>query len=343
MSRSFHFAWVLLPVLVTSSNAAAPSVRTNHLLVVKRYDVAELFKYSRRMTGLGHPGGPYTVEDVARQLVEVTRPEMWDKPGVRLREIGGRTLEIRTTAIHHLEIADLLEALRRLADLAVFVHVACYETDATWFIEKVEPLLRIAPGGQRLPTLLNDEGMRTALQQASRRETQTEIIPDKEKGPIYSLRDAHIYQTRPGDPVRVAGIRAVAMLGARLEAQIAVTVDRRSVELTIRQETTELAGSRKKRVFDGEDLVTFAVPNVVESATSDTIQVDDGKFFLVPLQYCPDKGKKLFLVVQPVIHIEEEDKARREEAVRHLLRRGKQGVRLAIFPWLDLYYQIKEK
>ena len=83
--------------------------------------------------------------------------------------------------------------------------------------------------------------------------------------------------------------------------------------MKIRQQTTTLRGIKKEGAVDPstEEESEIEVPNLEESSTVSTIEIDDGKFIVQPVLFQFPTAKKkdgvLVMLMQPTIFIQEEE------------------------------------
>ena len=297
-----HSLAALLALLPLSAAPAAEGP-----LVTKTYDVRDLVETASVWRPVvGGPGWPAPVagldrleptEALARVILTTVSPKTWRGPGggaATLREVNGTKLEIRAADKQHEEVANLLDALRRLADVAVIVTGELYEVDRAFLDKHVKAVRgrRVAtPVAEDVAKQLRKDGMRL-------KSGRVKILPGQ-VARFFSLHSALAYPTREG---KAPG---TAFTGVSFRARVAVTPDRRFVRLALTQRSTELLGHK-----DGEG---GKVPDLAEESTTETIKVDDGDYLLLAARLAPEKaaaagkGRAVVLLVRPLIYIEEEE------------------------------------
>jgi hypothetical protein len=334
VTRPHRPAWVdflesKTPVIppAPSSSASAP----HGDLYSVTYDVRDLVDFNARPVSAANRGkknGPRDIDELATMIVQVvTGPWGGTRNNSTIDEINGTHLEIHTTHRRHQEIADLLEALRRLDDLAVMLESQLYEVDRDFYEQVVEPELSRAPliQGKRCGSVISGPPLEQIVTQGSKIKHGTAlVVPNGETVRLASLRrvltgSAYV----PGKPTTPAppplaeeAAKNLAWAGVTVKGTIVVTADRRYVRLVLEQEITEPAGTTQQKMPDPltDSPVVIEQPNVVRSSFRATIQVADGETALLPIHYHPNPGGKrvLLLVVQPTIYIEAEDKMRQQ-------------------------------
>jgi hypothetical protein len=299
-------AALALPSASASTHAAPPAGADT--LITKTYDVRDLVESAsvwRRLVGRAG-GWPEPVagldrlepiEALARVILTTVRPEGWRGPGkgaATLREVNGTKLEIRAAAKQHEEVANLLDALRRVADVAVIVEGELYEVDAAFLGKHVKAVRgrRVAtPVAEAVAEQLRKEGTRLKSGRAK-------ILPG-ESARFFSLRSALVYPTKAGRAP------ATAFTGVTFRARVDVTPDRRFVRLALTQHSTDLLGYKT----EGD----VKVPELAEESTTEAAKVGDGAYLLLAARLAPEKagapGKEraAVLLVRPLIYIEEEE------------------------------------
>jgi hypothetical protein len=295
---------VLLP-LSAPPHAAPPAAAD--ALVTKTYDVRDLVEsVSAWRPVVGRAGSwpePVAgldrlepIEALARVILTTVRPEGWRGPGkgaAPLREVNGTKLEIRAAAKRHEEIANLLDALRRISDVAVIVEGELFEVDRAFLDRHVKAVRgrRVAtPVGEDVAKQLRKDGK-------SLKSGRAKVLPG-ESARFFSLRSALVYPTKAGQAP------GTAFTGVTFRARVAVSSDRRFVRLTLTQRSTDLLGYRT----EGE----VKVPDLAEEATTEAVKVGDGVCLLLAARLAPEKaapGKEraVVLLVRPLIYIEEEE------------------------------------
>src|SRR5262249_19122231 len=108
------------------------------------------------------------------------------------------------------------------------------------------------------------------------------------------------------------GKLAVGFSGVSVRGAVAVSSDRRLVRLKVTQETARLRGLERKKAWDasGKRRV-IEIPDLEELTATGTVEIEDGHVALVPVAGTAGSGERVrFLLVQPLIYIEEEERER---------------------------------
>jgi hypothetical protein len=245
---------------------------------------------------------------VVEQIVRLD-PKRWQgpEPANTLRELNGTKLEIRTDPAHHAEIATLLTALRRLAEISVVLSSELYEVDRDFAARRVEPALG---DGKRVGAGVTDDLAKQSREAGSRLQTNRVTVLNGREAAVFSRRTAIAYSPPPA--AAAAPASATAFEGFGLRARVAVSADRRSVWLDLSLRVTELIDMSREGVTVPGSGVQRAVdvPNLLDRTVSGRVPAGDGQTVVIPVRYPAAKGKQLLLLVQPVIRIEEEERAK---------------------------------
>ena len=266
------------------------------------------------------------IETVASTIMTALEPNVWNataENGHNLQVVNGTKLEITTSKENHQQIVELLKALRRLTDVAVDVSCQLYEADRR-FLDKERPppagKARQESGGRLLPYVLSDAAAGKLGPKAIPGKSGKARLGNDREADIFSLWKGFAYRGVPHREQPLQSPDETGFHGFTVRAQAAVTADRREVRLRLTEECTDLLGIGKRSVVNwrtGKEETADAPQTATSSATA-TIQVEDGDAVLVPLLYRPKEAKAkdrvLFLVVRPVIYIEEEERMRKAEA-----------------------------
>jgi hypothetical protein len=309
----------LFPVIVLVCGFAGPAAAQvappadPDKLVTRSYDLKPIL--GARLSGTDLTGP----DDVVRLILETLRVGEL-KPGTdgpQVVERDGGKLEVRATEKVQGEIKDLLDALGRLADVAVDVKADVVELDRETF-EKVRPLFRPGkgradpPAAVALPPAVTDTVIKRGkvIQSSSARYANgaEAVVSARQSVLTYSTRPAAL---KPADPP------LFVKEGFRLLGLPVVSADRRSVRLKLTEKSAEVVGVKKREIRGfgetGTEAVIISGPEVSEYGRSGTVEVEDGGAVLFKLDYAP-KDKVWVVVLRPTIFIRaEEDERKRQE------------------------------
>jgi hypothetical protein len=309
------------PADAQKAKADLPAARDR--LVTVTYDVADLARASgawRRDFRPVRLAGADGIEAVARVIVLTVKPAGWgaDKEGgSTVRVVNDSHLEIRTSKALHAEIADLLAALRRLADLTVIVRADLYEVDEAFYRKRIEADLADPVAARRFGSLIKEKVVDRLRMRASLVQTSRTTMRNGQTGRLVSMRHAFTYLARPRQGEPKDEDYAVDFHGVVFGAKVGVSADRRFVSLRLTEQVRELLEIGKKNVVDPAtgDEATVKAPSFAEASRTRTVEVGDGLRVVVPvrmrLRGTEKKGRMLVLLVHPVIRIEEEERERR--------------------------------
>jgi hypothetical protein len=246
--------------------------------------------------------------------------------------VSGKTLEVHTDKKTHEQVKNLLEAFRRLLDLAVVVECGLYEVDRKVYDQQVAGKLNRLPGN---PAVFADpatdefeknflegkivvakpfyEGMKPL-------KTSKVTIQDRERGEIFSWRTAVPYERSP-DRVFTKKELAFAFPGFSFSMTPVVSSDRRKVHIQLTQKVTQLLEWKKEKALmplPNQDFkeVEFEVPVLQESSFTGNFTNFDGSGAVAAVQAQKPGAKGdervLLLVFSARILIEEEERLIRE-------------------------------
>jgi hypothetical protein len=288
---------------------AETSAAKKNLETVTYYvgDLVERATAWRKTIGADAPEG---IEGVAHVLLSNIDPESWGAKDAdnALTELHGGKLEIRATPDQHKQIAELLKALRRLADVSVVLEAELYEVDRAFVAKEIKPALGKGSAAsaieEALAGKLRDEGK---LIQSNK----TTVI-DGQAAAFFSLRNAFAYLAQPAaeKPYKTA------FHGFSCRAAVTVSSDRRFIQVKLTRFVTDLLDLKKQIDPDTDKETEIVVPRVKETSVTEKVEVGDGEHAVLTIPYRPAtlaKDKVLILLVQPVIRIEEEERERGKE------------------------------
>jgi hypothetical protein len=288
--------------------AAAPPAPGNRLPTFT-YDISDLIQ---------RPGGPTGLdgaEEVVRVIVTSVTPNTWGprhKNPSTIQEVNGTKLEVAATPEQHDQIVDLLAALRRLTDVNVDVNCDLYEVDRNVFDRDLGRRL-----GERLALPLSQALAERVRKQGTRLRVGRARLANGKGGKVFSLRKAFTYLGPPtGIPGRMQEEK-VGFTGLSVEAAVLVSADRRFVDVKLTQRTTDLLkiDRRTARLPLSGRRLPYEAPDLAEAKHSAKVHVGDGVSILVAVRarsHPTAAGKVLVLLVNPLVFINEEHKARGE-------------------------------
>jgi hypothetical protein len=342
LRRALEAALAKLPVaadyaLAASAVAITTPERALHTVV---YDIRDLVMETRRVlapaTATDGPRalGADPVRAAARVVqmivstLEVPRGKRAAPAPPAIEILNGTRLVIRTTPARHAEIADLLAALRRLADLAVVLKADLYEVDDA-FYQKLRTARRVPLEEQERRLVDGLPAADGALWKLL--EKQAVVLAGEEvkaddgvRVPVLSRHRAAVClpspeQLRKGEK----GLQTI-LEGVSFHGEIQVSPDRRSVRVKLTERATEIQELRKVELWApglrGDQLppappegkVEAEIPFLKESTTAQLLEIPDGGSVLVPVGFRPPatqaKGRWWVLSVTARIHIEEEER-----------------------------------
>jgi hypothetical protein len=240
------------------------------------------------------------------------------RPWETIQILNGIRLELFASRTRHKEISELLEALRRLADVAVIMNARLYEVDRAFFSKRVAPLFVKEKGSKERPVVIPIEGalLKAITQQKLLLESEDIKIYPEQKAVFLSLHSAFRHGAaaqQASDPTDFG------MTGVSFEVRPLVSRDRRYLRLQISQEVAQLIAMDKAKKLDvstGKQ-VEIEAPNLRRTAITGTVQIPDGNPILMPVDFAPPgKGHedRLWLMLaRPFIWIEDEVKDIRKQ------------------------------
>jgi hypothetical protein len=271
----------LLVALVAAPTATAQPDRP----VKKTHDVSDL---------LGRPGrsGVSSVEEVVNLIAAGVAPQGWAPKGPNtLAELHGRKIEVVAPAKVQAEVAELLEALRRLHGIGVDVSGELLEVEKAAY----EKARAKHFGGKDGAVAIGDDALADLRKKSHTQGENHMTVGVGQEGVLWSRRVPFVY--RQGDDL------AAGTQGVTFRAAADVTPDRREVKLTFKETGVVLLGIDK-----GEG--GAEKPRLEEKKSTAALKVEDGVAVLVTVAHQPqavrERGRVLLLVVRPVIYIAEE-------------------------------------
>jgi hypothetical protein len=232
--------------------------------------------------------------------------------------VNGTQLVVHAAAKRHAEIAELLAAFRRLADLAVSVRTQLYEVDGAFYtkLKNAKPadweeeerlfLAGTPPKGDDLFKLLKNQKKIQAGEHVK--------VNSGEDAALLSWHQAGSCLPGPEQVRKRDRVRQTFLEGVSFFAEIVVSWDRRFVRLQFTEKAAELQQIKKVRriTFDGTE-AEAEVPFLTQGTHERVLEVPDGGSILVPVHYRPasakEKDRWWVLGISPRIIIEAEERA----------------------------------
>jgi hypothetical protein len=284
----------LLVLLGAPMLASAAEPKDDKITIT--YDVSDLLHKNSKTSAYD------SIDAIAFEIVRTVNPEAWlaaPDSGNRIFEVNGSKLEIRATKAEHDDIKELLDAVRRLNDLAIDVKATFMSVDAKWFNTEVIPAL-----GEDMPALIGVELEKKLRGKSEIVQSSAKRLGNGREEPLASIRQAFIIVKPPA----VGGGKpewGIEFTGVSLKARAAVSADRRSMKLHIGETVREPAVTKKN---DSE-------PKIIEKKRSGDVSIDDGAACVWIVGYSPptikDRGRVMVLLIEPVLFIAAEEKERR--------------------------------
>jgi hypothetical protein len=306
-------------------------------LSVQAYDIADLVANPaavRHLSGFTAPANRKAPGDLDRRAAELVQtliavvPDYRSNPAIADREaiqvLNGERLLIQTSRDTHAQIAELLDALRRLSDLTVFVSAQLYEVDEGTY-KKLENARRPAPKEQEEKAAA-DKGAAEKPLVKKENLVLTNVVQLDVGIPAALLSRQHVVDLLPSPEQAGRGEsgRQAILDGISFHAQAGVSADRRFVRLRL----TEKAGAIQE-ICGGK--LPNPVGNVVgaesalvkETSQSQQLEIPDGGSIVITVQHRPRalraKDRWWVLVITPRIHIPAEERMIRQSALEEML------------------------
>lgn len=245
--------------------------------------------------------------DGAQLLVRFLMNEVELRPWESIQIRNGVRLSVFASFSRQREIADQIDMLRRLADVAVVMNARLYEVDRAFFTKHVAPLFAKQKDSDERPVVVAIDGPLLERLIAHKHVAESEEIKIR-PGTDAAFLSLHSVFRFSGGPVPEKDGRTMTgtgLTGVSFEVRPLVSPDRRHLRLQITQKTAELAGLAKINA-------QVEAPDLRGTSVTGTAQIMDGVPILMPVDHPPvaKKGedKVRLLVARPVIWIEEEVK-----------------------------------
>jgi hypothetical protein len=287
--------------------------------VVKTYDLKPILGDKCATTKMSD------ADAVVRLILETVK--VGDlKPGTSGPQLvirDGTKLEVTASEKVHGEIKGLVEALERLADLAIDIKTEVIELDPKAAEKLVEALPKPEKGKPQSPVLFgtNNQDEEEVLAEANKVLKTGKVIQAcaarYANGIEVGLASRHAIATY--SPTLDAGRKPTAPLqcvkdGFALSAFPLVTADRRFVRVKLTEQSTIFHGLKEREIrgFGDAFMETRVSADVSDVGTTGSATVADGGTLLFKLAYAP-KDKVWVVVVQPTIFIQAEEDALKQE------------------------------
>ena len=293
-----------------------PKQAAKEELTTITYDLKEVVTKSRffqfREKDLGR------IEWVAQTLMAALNGKDWqakDSPH-KIRELSAKELEIHTTKENHEKVKTILAALSQMVDVQVATAAVLYEVEREFYEKNIAPGLAKRPG--RFPTLLLDSKFTQKISKAGKIVSiNSELLEERDEAYFFSLRQPVPYETV--DKITRKKSLVLAFPGITLRAWLAVSADRRRIQMKITEQTVELVEMKKDTIVHPENgkKISFETPHLQKSSVSFEITAADQQFVLLPVHWRPPalKAERVWvLLIQPTVQI---------EAERRLIKEGK--------------------
>jgi hypothetical protein len=268
------------------------------------------------------PGPPIEWNDLkpgqeAAHLTRMIASLITSEPVPEVEIRNASKLFVHTSHRNHVEIEDLLWALRRLADLAVVMNARLLEVDRAFYDKHLAALFvaskdrpegrLLARADAKLVKLLHEQKVVLAGD-------DLKIVP----GAVTTFLSLHNLVRYPG-PDRNRG-HDMTQSGVAFSVKVDVSHDRQRVEVKMTQDVRELIDIKKDKMLDaktGKDL-EIDVPSIRKRSQTASIVAQDGQALVMPVGYASaaarKQGRVWVLLAAPTIWIEEEQEANRKRA-----------------------------
>ena len=286
------------------------------------YDVADLLGPIAGLDKLDAVGilpqqfarpGETTLDRLLRTLRQLVAPTL------AIEVINGRRLVIRARPSQHDEIESLLNALRRLCDVAVVMNAEVYAIDATFYQQRLEPMLR----GPRLAVTIGGKLAEEVRQGAFLHKGEAERLRQARSSLVVSWSRPSAIKAPDGEQFLHEGYSC--------HVTPIVSADRRYIRLSFRCKSARIekvasAEPRPAKTSEPaakEDLaLVFSSPQptpcepraaLASRSNEGAIEVMDGAWLLMNLDYpAPRPNQRLVLLARPILLIQEEEQAIRD-------------------------------
>jgi hypothetical protein len=281
-----------------------------------------------------------SAEQLVQTLVDALEPDN-RKLGLTapdaIQVVNGTRLIVRATAAGHTRIAELLQSLTRLSDVAVIVQAQLHEVDDAFYqrLKKVKRIsleeaerrfLGLDGDGKEPPPKKAEPSLFDLLEkqpvvvrgEAVKTDNHQEIALLSRQQAVVCLPDPEVVR------LGVKGSPQTILEGVAFRAAIRVGWDRRSVRLKLVEKAAAIQEILKVKAQGlAEKAVDAETPFVLESTHAQVVEVPDGGTTLIAVSYRPallhQKERWWVLSLTCRIWIEEEEREIRRGTLVSLL------------------------
>jgi hypothetical protein len=259
-------------------------------------------------------------------------PEDWaPRSRANIEIVNGNKLIVQASYQRQMEIADLVEALRRLNDVAVLMDATIHEVDRKFFERHIRPVIAPREGETFLAAIPINMDLASLLeaQKVIVKGPDVKLLEDQEAcflslhSSFRFLAQSSRRRTASTEPEqgRIAAKNVefrTGVEGVSLHARVKVSPDRRAIRLNLRQTGAELLDLKTTEILNlvSGKKVTVESPNFRHTSSEAHVEIDDGQPLMMPLDYRSKEARAgdrvWILLAKPWIYIEEEQKLIRQ-------------------------------
>jgi hypothetical protein len=294
-------------------------------LITRMYDLKPILGEKSPTTKLAN------ADAVVRLILDST--DVGDlKPGSSGPQIVIREehrLEVLATEKLHGGIKDLLEALVRMADLAIDIKTTVIELEVADFKKRVKPFMESEKGIPNSPVVpfYSEQSPKTPqLKELDKIMKAGKVIQFSEsrfangiKATLSARQSVRSYSLTAGKAHEPKGKAQFVAEGFKLLGLPRVSTDRRFVRMKLTEQSTMFVRMKTRSIEGfggaGENEIKLLGPEVAELGGTGSVEVEDGGALLFCLAYAP-KDKVWVVIVRPTIFIQSEEDALKEEALK---------------------------
>jgi hypothetical protein len=328
------YAYRVDAVGIVIVSTSAPNTPTGAVHAAT-YDIGDLVEHSARRKAIQRAA------TIVQTLVgdRDRLPGKQEELSIEVR--NGTKLSVRASARGHIQVQEVLQALRRVADLSVILRAQLYEVDNT-FYTRLKSTKRV-PLDEAEKQFLAGKAPKDELFKILEKLSPVQVgddpkVKDGSEMQLLSRHDVITCLPNPHEIMKLVGQgpapNQTVLEGVAFPARVQVTPDRRFVRLTLTQKATELEALWKFKVATeglmgaervGADAKDWnaEIPLVLESTDTRQLEIPDGGSILVPVSYRPlslkDKNRWWVLSITPRIVIEEEEQQIRQGMLDDIL------------------------
>jgi hypothetical protein len=295
-------------------------------LVTKIYNIKPLLGERGKTSGIAD------TDAIIKLILETIEP-LDLKPGTdgpQIIERDGGKLEVRATAKTQDEIKDLIEALERLADLAVDVTADVIEFDQPAYEKLVKSVPKDGKRKAGSPILfatgIDPEEKEPTAEEKKAHEAMTKLLKGGKQiqtstarfgngiEATFSARQAVLTYHNGMVNKKPSGPPQFLKEGFKLVGLPVVSADRRFIRLKLTEQSVNVTGIKKQdlgEVIEGQRLV-LSSPETEDLGASGSATIPDGGMLIFRLSYAP-KDKVWVVVLHPTIFIQAEEDFRQKE------------------------------